>query len=302
MADMARKVAKERGLEVTVLEKDRMQEMGMGGLLGVNQGSAQPPKLIVLEYKGNQTGVTDITLVGKGITFDSGGISIKPSERMEEMKGDMAGGASVIATIGAIAQLKPAINLRAIVPATENMPDGKAYKPGDVLKALNGKTIEVISTDAEGRVILSDALSYANKLGTKRIIDVATLTGACAVALGTICSGAFTNNQELADQVIAAGNRAGECIWQLPMYEEYKEQNKSDVADIKNSGGRYGGAITAAQFLAEFVGDTPWVHLDIAGPFMSDKEKGYTTKGATGVPVRTLINLVMGLAPKDVQD
>jgi leucyl aminopeptidase len=299
MANTAVKVATTHGLEITILEKEQMKELGMGGLLGVNQGSVQPPKLIVLNYTGNKSAATELTLVGKGLTFDSGGISIKPSERMSEMKGDMAGGASVIAALGAIAQFKPGINVRAIVPATENMPSGSAYKPGDVLTAMNGKTIEVISTDAEGRLILADALSYAGKLGTRRIVDIATLTGACMVALGTICSGAFTNNQELVDKVIAAGERAGEHIWQLPMYEEYKEQNKSDVADIQNTGGRYAGAITAAQFLAEFVGDTPWVHLDIAGTFMSDKEQGYNIKGATGVPVRTLIYLVMNLSGQE---
>ena len=299
MANTAMKVAKTYGLEVTILEKEQMKEMKMGGLLGVNQGSAQPPKLIILNYKGNNSSDTEITLVGKGLTFDSGGISIKPSERMGDMKGDMAGGASAIATLSAIAQLKPDINVRAIVPATENMPSGTAFKPGDILTAMNGKTIEVISTDAEGRLILADALSYANKLGTRRMVDIATLTGACMAALGTICSGAFSNNQELADKVIAAGGQAGEYIWQLPMFEEYKEQNKSDVADIQNTGGRYAGAITAAQFLAEFVGDTPWVHLDIAGTYLSDKEQGYIIKGATGVPVRTLIHLVLNLSGQE---
>ena len=234
--------------------------------------------------------------MGKGITFDSGGISIKPSEKMGEMKGDMAGGAAVIAAMGAIAQFKPGINVMAVIPATENLPDGGALKPGDILTAMGGKTIEIISTDAEGRLILADALGYARKLGAKRIVDVATLTGACHVALGNVCSGVFGNNQELIDRVIAAGAEAGELIWQMPMYEQYKEQNKSDVADIKNSGGRYGGAITAAQFLAEFVGDTPWVHLDIAGTFLSDKERAGLVKGATGVPVRTLVNLVLSLA------
>lgn len=295
MANKATEVAKKYGLEVIIIEREQMQEMGMGGLLGVNQGSAQPPKLIVLNYQGKGSGETAITLVGKGITFDSGGISIKPSEKMDEMKGDMAGGASVIAAMSAIAQLKPAINVRGIVPATENMPGGKALKPGDVLTAMNGKTIEIKSTDAEGRLILADALSYAEKMGTGKIVDIATLTGACIVALGTICSGAFTNDQELVEKVIAAGTQAGELIWQLPMYDEYKELNKSQVADVQNSGGRP-GAITAAQFLAEFVEDAPWVHLDIAGTYISDKEKGYTVKGGTGVPVRTLINLILNLA------
>jgi len=184
----------------------------------------------------------------------------------------------------------------ALIPCAENLPGGNSIKPGDVLTAMDGKTIEIISTDAEGRLILADALSYARKQSARSIVDVATLTGACRVALGDVCTGAFTNNQELVDKVIAAGTEAGELVWQMPMYEEYKEQNKSDVADIKNVGGRYGGAITAAQFLAEFAGDTPWVHLDIAGTSLSDKERNYLVKGATGVPVRTLINLVLSLS------
>jgi len=215
---------------------------------------------------------------------------------MAEMKGDMAGGAAVMAAITALAQLKPKINVMAVIPATENLPGDTALKPGDILTAMNGKTIEIITTDAEGRLILADALGYANQLGAKLMVDVATLTGACRVALGDMCSGAFSNNQELVDKVIAAGAEAGELIWQLPMYEENKEQIKSDVADIKNVGGKYGGAITGAQFLAEFVRDTPWVHLDIAGTNMSDKERAYLVKGATGVPVRTLVNLVLSLA------
>jgi len=296
MAEIAAKLAESYRLELSVLEQEQMQELGMGALLGVSQGSQQPPKLIVLHYKGGDSTQLDVALAGKGVTFDSGGISIKPSEGMGEMKGDMAGGAAVMAAISAIAQLKPKINVAAIIPATENLPSGNALKPGDILTAMNGKTIEIISTDAEGRLILADALSYTKKLDAKHMIDVATLTGACRVALGDVCSGAFGNNQELVDKVIAAGAEAGEPIWQMPMYEEYKEQNRSDVADIKNVGGRYAGAITAAQFLAEFVGDTPWVHLDIAGTSMSDKERAYLVKGATGVPVRTLVNLVLSLA------
>jgi len=295
MAEAARLLAKSSGLTVEVLEREQMAELGMGALLGVAQGSQQPPKFIILNYKGGDSDEIDVALVGKGVTFDSGGISIKPSEKMEEMKGDMAGGASVMAALSATARLKTKINVTAIVPATENLPSGSALKPGDVLTAMNGKTIEVINTDAEGRLILADALSYAQRLGAKSIIDVATLTGACKVALGTVCSGAFSNNQELVDKVIAAGNKSGELIWQLPMYNEYKEQLKSDVADIKNIGGRYGGAITAAKFLAEFIDGTPWVHLDIAGTSDSDKEHGYLVKGATGIPARTLLNLVLSL-------
>jgi leucyl aminopeptidase len=296
MAEAARQLAKSYGLKVEVLDREQMAKLGMGALLGVAQGSQQPPKFIILNYKGSDSDEVDIALVGKGVTFDSGGISIKPSEGMADMKGDMAGGAAVMATLQALAQLKPKINATAIVPATENLPSGSALKPGDILTAMNGKTIEVLNTDAEGRLILADALSYVRKLGARAIIDVATLTGACRVALGTICSGAFSNNQELADKVIAAGNEAGELTWQLPMYDEYREQLKSDIADVKNIGNRYAGAITAAKFLAEFVDEIPWVHLDIAGTSETDKEKGYLVKGATGVPVRTLVNLVLSLA------
>lgn len=296
MAEAARTLSKACGLELSVLEREQMQELGMGALLGVAQGSRQPPKFIILHYRGGDSTKIDVALVGKGITFDSGGISIKPSEKMDEMKGDMAGGAAVMAAISAIAQLKPRINVTAIIPATENMPGDNALKPSDILTAMNGKTIEIISTDAEGRLTLADALGYANKLGAKYIVDVATLTGAIRVALGDICSGAFGNNQELVDKIIAAGAEAGELIWQMPMYDQYKEQNKSDVADIKNAGNRYAGAITAAQFLAEFAGDTPWVHLDIGGTNLTDKERNYSVKGATGVPVRTLVNLVLSLA------
>jgi len=201
-----------------------------------------------------------------------------------------------MAALSAIAQLKLKVNVAVIIPATENLPGGHALKPGDILKAINGKTIEVVNTDAEGRLILADALGYAVKQGFSPLIDVATLTGACHIALGDLCSGVFGNSQELIDKVIEAGNQAGEHLWQMPMYEDYKEQNKSDVADIKNSGGRWGGAITGAQFLGEFVGDTPWVHIDIAGTFFRDKERGYLVKGATGVTVRTLINLAMASA------
>jgi len=296
MAEIAAKLADSYGLEVSIIEREQMQELGMGALLGVAQGSQQPPKLIVLHYRGGDSKEIDLALVGKGITFDSGGISIKPSEKMEEMKGDMAGGASVVAAMSAVAQLKLKINVSAFVPATENLPSGIALKPGDIITAMNGKTIEIISTDAEGRLILADALAYVGKLGAKSIVDVATLTGTIRAALGDLYTGGFSNNQVLMDKVIAAGAQAGELIWQLPTHEDYNQQLKSDVADIKNVGSRYAGAITAAQFLAEFVGDTPWVHLDIAGTSFSDKERAYTVKGATGVPVRTLATLVLSMS------
>jgi leucyl aminopeptidase len=293
MAEVAQRVAGEWGLECRILEQADMEKLGMDAFLGVSHGSRQPPKLIVLSYKGGDPQRSTLGLVGKGITFDSGGISIKPSEGMGDMKGDMAGGAAVIAAMRAIGELRPQVSVTALVPATENLPDGAALKPGDIIRALNGKTIEVVNTDAEGRLILADALSYALKLGLSPVVDVATLTGACHIALGDLCTGAFGNNQDLIDEVLKAGEEAGEYIWQMPMYEEYREQNKSDVADIKNSGGRWGGAITAAHFLAEFVEQTPWVHLDIAGPSRADKERNHLVKGATGVAVRTLVNLAL---------
>jgi len=298
MAEVATRLATEHNLELTILDEEEMRKLGMGALLGVAQGSCQEPKFIILDYKGRNGDEVDISLVGKGITFDSGGISIKPSNKMEEMKTDMAGGAAIIAAMVAIARLNLKINITAIVPAVENLPGGTALKPGDVLVAMTGKTIEIISTDAEGRLILADALGYANKLKAKRIIDVATLTGACQVALGSVCTGVFGNNQQLLDALISAGNKAGEYMWQMPMYDEYKEQNESDIADIKNAARGGAGAITAAQFLAEFAGSTPWVHLDIAGTSIVDKERKYYTKGATGVPVRTIVNLVMAISSR----
>jgi len=296
MAEATKEIASKRNLGFNVLDSNDIEMMGMGALLGVSKGSNEPPKLIILSYKGDADSHNTIGFIGKGITFDSGGISIKPAEGLAEMKDDMAGGAAVIAALDAIAQLKPKVNVVAIVPATENLPSGTALKPGDVLKAMNGKTIEVISTDAEGRLILADALSYAVKQGLSPLVDLATLTGACRIALGTAYSGAFGNNQGLMDKILKAASKTGERLWQLPMPEEYKEQNKSQIADIKNTGDRYGGAITAALFLSEFVGNAPWVHIDIAGTASSSKESGYTIKGATGVGVRTLVELALLLA------
>jgi leucyl aminopeptidase len=296
LAARALQAADEAGLECTVLDQEDMVELGMGGLLGVAQGSHQHPKFIILHYRGVPATESAIGFVGKGITFDTGGISIKPAAGMEEMKGDMSGGAAVIAALRALGRLKPRINVTGIVPATENMPGGGAIKPGDVLRAMNGKTIEVVNTDAEGRLILADGLSYAQRLGLSPIIDVATLTGAMGVALGDKAFGAMTNDQATVDRVIAAATRAGEKAWQMPMFEEYKEQIKSEVADMKNSGGRPAGSITAAMLLREFVGDTPWVHLDIAGVDFYTSEKGVTVKGASGIPVRTLVNVALGYA------
>ncbi|RLC63704.1 MAG: leucyl aminopeptidase [Chloroflexi bacterium] len=291
LAEAAEEIANKYNLEFHVFDSADMEAMGMGALLGVAKGSGQPPKLITLSYKGDEHSEKAIGFLGKGITFDSGGISIKPSEGMDEMKGDMAGAAAVMTALVAIARLKPQINVTAIIPATENLPSGTALKPGDILKAMNGKTIEVINTDAEGRLILADALSYAQKLGLSPLLDLATLTGACCVALGTLYSGIFSNNQNLADKVLKAAERIGERMWQMPMPEEYKEQLKSEIADVKNIGHKYGGAITAALFLAEFVDNTPWVHIDIAGTANSEKESGYIVKGATGIGVRTLVEL-----------
>jgi leucyl aminopeptidase len=269
----------------------------MGAFLGVAKGSAQPPKFMVITYNGGVE-TKALGLIGKGITFDTGGISIKPAANMEEMKGDMSGGAAVIAAMGAIARLKPRINVTAIVPATENMPGGSATKPGDVLYAMNGKTIEVVNTDAEGRLILADALSYAIKLDLTPLVDVATLTGAISMALGNVAYGVFSASDALTDRIRQASAAAGEKCWELPMFSEYKELNKSNVADVKNSGGRGAGSIAAAFFLKEFVDDRPWAHLDIAGVDFFEKEKGVLVKGASGIPVRTLVNLALDLAER----
>ena len=296
MAEAAVSMAAKHGLECRVLNREDMEDMGMGALLGVARGSSQPPKLINLSYRGDQESDSVLGFLGKGITFDSGGISIKPSEGMGEMKSDMAGAAAVMAAMAGIARLKPHVNVTAIIPATENLPSGTALKPGDVLEAMNGKTIEVISTDAEGRLVLADALCYALKLGLSPVVDVATLTGACRIALGTGYAGLFANDQSLADKVLRAGQATGERIWQMPLADEYREQIKSEIADIKNTGERPGGAITAALFLSEFAGDTPWAHIDIAGPAYGNKESGYLVKGASGFGVRTLIKLALNEA------
>ncbi|HWC29269.1 MAG TPA: leucyl aminopeptidase [Dehalococcoidia bacterium] len=292
MAGRAKDLAADAGLECEVYGPGWMSEKGMGGVLGVAAGSAQEPRFIVLRYNGGGD-AKPLALVGKGITFDTGGISIKPAAGMEEMKGDMSGGASVIAAMSAIAKLRPKVNVIGIVPATENMPGGSAIKPGDVLKTMSGKTIEVINTDAEGRLILSDGLAYAREQGANAIVDIATLTGAISITLGNVAMGAMTNDASLLERVKKAAEAAGEKVWELPMYEEYKEQIRSEVADMKNTGGRGAGSITAAMLLREFVDETPWVHLDIAGVDNYDREKGVIVKGASGIPVRTLVNLAL---------
>ena len=296
LALRATTMATEAGLEFEILDREHMEEKKMGSLLSVARGSAQPPKLVCIGYRGREGDGYDVAFVGKGITFDTGGISIKPAAGMEAMKADMTGAASVIAAMKGIAALKPAVNVVAIAPCTENMPGGNASKPGDVVTAMNGKTIEILNTDAEGRLVLADALCYARDLGAQRIVDVATLTGAVTHALGDVCYAVMTNNEELAAKVEAAAAAAGEKTWRLPMFKEYDENVKSDVADIKNTGSRGAGTIAGAKFLENFVDKTPWVHLDIAGVDMADKDKGWVTKGASGYSVRTLINLADALA------
>jgi leucyl aminopeptidase len=294
LANRASAMAKQFGLECQVLDRPEMQELGMGGLLAVAQGSVEPPKFIILRYQGApESDNRDIALVGKGITFDTGGISLKSPEGMHQMKGDMAGAAAVIGAMHAIAALKPAMNVTALVPTTENMPSGAAYRPGDILRIMNGKTIEIVNTDAEGRLVLADALSYAVKNGLSPIIDVATLTGGIVVALGSVMSGMFCNDQELSKEIIAAGQIAGEKFWPMPLDDEYKETIQSDIADIKQTGGKYASAVTAAKILEHFVGDAQWAHLDIAGTDFIDTKKPYQEHGATGVAVRTLAEFVV---------
>jgi leucyl aminopeptidase len=295
LADRARTMAAESGLECEVLDQDRMRQLGMGSLLGVAQGSAEPPTLTVIRYRPAKAPATKdhLGLVGKGVTFDTGGISIKPADGMEKMKYDMSGGAAVLGAMRAIAQLKPAIPVTALVPAVENMPGSKAQRPGDIVTTLSGKTVEVLNTDAEGRLILNDALTYAQKLGCTHLVDAATLTGAIVVALGYVNVGAFTNNDALLNRLLAASKIEGEKMWHMPLDEDYKELLKSASADLANIGGRWGGAISAAWFLREFVGDTPWVHLDIAGTAWLEENKPFMAKGPTGVCVRTFVRLAM---------
>jgi len=286
-------MAEEVGLKWSIFSTDKLQELKMGAFWGVAQGSEEPPALIILRYEPE--GVTDgpvLGLVGKGITFDTGGISIKPSDKMEMMKYDMAGGAAMIGTMRAIALLKPKVRVICVVCAAENMPDGKAYKPGDVLTAMSGKTIEVINTDAEGRLVLADGLTYAKQLGATHLIDAATLTGAIGVALGKVNAGVFSNNEDAYAKFAAGLETSGEKFWRMPLGEEYAELIKSDIGDIKNTGGRYGGASTAAEFLKVFAEDTPWIHLDIAGMAWIEDSKPYIARGPSGVAVRSILEWV----------
>jgi leucyl aminopeptidase len=284
-------------MECKLLNRDEMASLGMGSFLGVAQGSIEPPKLVVMNYEGNPADKKNkVALIGKGITFDSGGLDIKSAAGMRTMKGDMAGGATVIAALKAIGELGLRLNVLGIVAATENMPGGGAQRPGDVVVAMNGKTIEIDNTDAEGRLVLADALTYALSQGAHKIVDVATLTGAVHVALGDKCVGAFGNDSEFTRLVIDSGFEVGERIWEMPTYPEYKDQLKSDVADIKNAGGSGAGATTGALFIGEFAGDSQWVHLDIAAVSKSSATKGFTVKGATGSGMITLISLCDKLA------
>lgn len=290
-------VAGETGLEIEVWDEDRLHRERAGSLLAVAKGSSRPPRLVILKYSGAPAAQAPLALVGKGVTFDSGGLSLKPNDSMKTMKCDMAGAATVLGAMRAIARLRLPINVLGLMGLVENMPSGDAMKLGDVLKARNGKTIEVLNTDAEGRLVLADVLDVAVERGATRIVDLATLTGSCVVALGTDVAGLMTNDQAWCDTVSAAAQLCGEALWQLPMFPEYAEHIKSEVADIRNVGdGRWGGAIAAAKFLEEFVGKTPWAHLDIAGPAFLEKTTAWSDGGATGVFVRTLVEIARGLS------
>jgi leucyl aminopeptidase len=292
LAAKAREIAEKRGMEAKVLDRAGIEKEGLAGLATVGRSATNEPRFIVLEHREGGD-AAPIVLVGKAVTFDSGGISIKPSSGMENMKFDMSGGAAVLGAMEAVGALNLSLNVVALVPATENLPGGDAFKPGDVLKLHSGKTVEILSTDAEGRLILADALSYARRYEPAAVVDCATLTGACHVALGDHVSGLMGNDEDLIAEVQAAGETTGERAWVLPLFDEYTEQIRGDVADIKNSGGRYGGALTAGAFLKEFT-DYPWAHLDIAGTAYGKKGNAYTPKGATGIPARLLAEFLIG--------
>jgi len=292
VASVAQEIAKRHGLDVTVLDKAAIAREGMGALLAVAQGSAEEPRFIALEYKGADG--APVVLVGKGVTFDTGGISIKPAQNMEDMKYDMSGAAAVLGTFEMLGRLKPAVHVVGIIPSTENMPSGTAVKPGDVITSLSGKTIEVINTDAEGRLILCDALTYARRYEPACVLDIATLTGAIVVALGHTATGVMGTDDRLIEEVRGAGERAGERVWPLPLWDEYRELMKSDIADVKNAGGRPAGSISAGWFLREFVDGFPWAHLDIAGTAYTDREDATRVKGPTGIGVRLFSEFVLG--------
>ena len=296
LAEKAEAMAKSAGLSVEILDEKKIADLKMGALLSVAQGSVEPPRMIVITYTppSPKPGGPVIGLVGKAVTFDTGGISIKPSDGMEKMKYDMAGGATMIGVMRALAALKPSVRVICVVPSTENMPGGRAQKPGDIQTAMSGKTIEVLNTDAEGRLILADGVHYAKQLGATHLVDAATLTGAIVVALAGINVGVFGSDQPFTDKLLASAKATGEKMWQMPIDEEYREFIKGTVADIQNIGsGKGGGAITGAMFIKEFTGDTPWIHLDIAGTAWNDDAKPWLAKGPTGVALRTLVHLVM---------
>jgi leucyl aminopeptidase len=297
LAERARALADETGLEIEVFEEEQLEEMGAGALLGVARGSVEPPVMIVLRYKPAKPPTSDVHLglIGKAVTFDTGGISIKPSAEMDRMKYDMAGGAAVLGAMRAIAALKPNVPVTAVVPSAENMPGAAALKPGDVVTSLSGKTVEVLNTDAEGRLILCDAIAWARDHGCNRLIDAATLTGAIVVALGYERSGLFANDDAWRDAFLAAAETAGEKFWPMPLDDEYKELLESGIADLPNIGSRWGGAITAAKFLQAFADPTPWIHLDIAGTAWLESGKPDMPKGPTGVAVRTMAEIAMRL-------
>jgi len=298
IAAKAKEIGRQFRLTVRVLERRQMEKLGMGGLLGVASGSAQPPKFIIVEYrKGGAKPF--IALVGKTITFDSGGISIKPPENMDKMKDDMSGGAAVLGAIRTAAALKLPLNIVGLLPATENMPGGRALKPGDVLRTMSGQTIEILNTDAEGRLILSDALAYACRYKPSVIIDIATLTGACGIALGQEATGMLGTDERCKNKLREAGEKTGERVWELPLWDEYIDLIKSDIADMKNTGGRQGGVITAAALLSKFVQKYPWVHLDIAATAWTEKDRPYTPKGATGIGVRLLTQFLRDFDKKN---
>ncbi len=297
LGEEALKAARARKMKCTVLDGNGIKKTGMSALLGVSQGSHEPPRFIILEYHGAGKRAENVVLVGKGITFDTGGISLKPADKMGEMKADMAGAAAVLATLCAAADLKLPVNVVGLIPATENMPGGGAYRPGDVLKTMLGKTVEIITTDAEGRLILADALTYAARFKPAVLIDIATLTGACTVALGEEVAGLFTRDERVRQNLLEASKMTGERIWELPLWDCYRDMIKSDIADLKNTGGRHGGASAAAVFLGEFKGAAPWAHLDIAGPGFSTKDGPYRPKGATGFGVRLLVHFLSHFHP-----
>ncbi|MEJ2215214.1 MAG: leucyl aminopeptidase [Gemmatimonadota bacterium] len=296
LASVAGDIATEHGLSITVLDRAKMQDEGMGALLAVAQGSEEEPRLIVLEYQGGPDGDAPLALVGKGVTFDAGGISIKPALKMEEMKYDMGGAAAVLGAMRAIAALDLPVNVVGVVPSTENLPSGKAVKPGDVVRSHSGKTIEIINTDAEGRLILADALSYVQRYHPRAILDAATLTGAVIIGLGHHAIGLMGTDDALVDEVRSAGERTGERCWPLPLWDDYRRQLDSAVADIQNTGGRPAGTITAGWFLREFAGDAPWAHLDVAGTAWKDDALSYLRKGPTGIPTRLFVEWVKARA------